>query len=52
MIKVKGVVGTIKEITILETKIETENGDILLVPNSAMTKTEIVKIKKKKKRKK
>jgi small conductance mechanosensitive channel len=52
LIKVKGVVGTVKEITLLETKIETESGDVLLVPNSALTKTEIVKINKTKKKRK
>lgn len=50
VIKVKGMQGKISEITIVETKIETKNGDLIFIPNSVITKTEIVKIKKDKKK--
>jgi len=45
-IKVKGMQGTISEITLIETKIKTKSGDIIFIPNSVITKTEIVKVKK------
>ena len=45
-IKVKGMQGNVTEITLLETKIETKSGDIILIPNSVITKTEIIKLKK------
>jgi small conductance mechanosensitive channel len=53
-IKVKGMQGRINEITLLETKIETKSGDIIFIPNSVLSKTEVtyVRTKKKGKRKK
>ena len=50
-ISVKGMEGEVKEITMIETKIETANKDVIFIPNSALTKTEIIKIKKPSKRK-
>lgn len=50
-IKVKGMQGKITGITLVETKIETKKGDIIFIPNSALTKTEIIKISKKKRKK-
>ena len=54
-IKVKGMQGKISEITLLETKIETKSGDIIFIPNSVLSRTEVtyvttkaVKRKKKK----
>lgn len=47
MIKVKGMKGIVQEITLVETKIETRTGDIIFIPNSAIYKTEITKVKKK-----
>ncbi|MBW3000025.1 mechanosensitive ion channel family protein [Candidatus Woesearchaeota archaeon] len=46
-IKVKGMEGEVIDITIIETKIETRDGDIVHIPNSALTKTEIIKVKRK-----
>lgn len=51
-IKVKGMSGKIKQITLLETKLETKNGDIILVPNSILHKTEVTYVTKKGKKKK
>jgi small conductance mechanosensitive channel len=47
-IKVKGMVGKIIQITLLETKIETKNGDIIFIPNSVLSKTEVTYITVKK----
>jgi small-conductance mechanosensitive channel len=47
-IKVKGMQGKIIEINLLETKIETRNGDIIFIPNSVLSKTEVTYIKAKK----
>lgn len=43
-IKVKGMQGTIIEINLLETKIETKSGDIIFIPNSVLSKTEVTHI--------
>lgn len=53
-IRVKGIEGTVKHINLVETKIETKEGDLVYIPNSALTKTEIIKVKRsqKKERKK
>lgn len=48
-IKVKGMKGVVKEITLVETKIETKTGDIIFIPNSVISKTEVIKLKNKKK---
>lgn len=44
-IKVKGMQGRITEITLLETKIETKNGDIIFIPNSVLNKTEVTYVR-------
>jgi len=44
-IKVKGMQGKIIEITLIETKIETKNGDIIFIPNSVLNKTEVTHIR-------
>lgn len=44
-IRVKGMEGKIIHINLVETKIETKEGDIVYIPNSALTKTEVVKVK-------
>ena len=49
-IKVKGMQGKIIEINLLETKIETKSGDIIFIPNSVLSKTEVTYITAKKKR--
>jgi small-conductance mechanosensitive channel len=51
-IKFKGIEGKITQINLLETKVETKNRDILFIPNSALTKTEVVKMEFKKRAKK
>lgn len=50
-IRVKGVEGKVTHITLVETKLETKEGDSVYLPNSAITKTEIVKVKKAKAKK-
>lgn len=47
-IKVKGMQGKIIKITLLETKMETKNGDIILIPNSILSKTEVTYVVAKK----
>jgi len=49
-IKVKGMQGKIIKITLLETKMETKNGDIILIPNSVLSKTEVVYVVAKKRK--
>ncbi|MBW2968432.1 mechanosensitive ion channel family protein [Candidatus Woesearchaeota archaeon] len=49
-IKVKGMTGVIIEINLLETKIETKNGDIIFIPNSVLSKTEVTHIRVDKKK--
>lgn len=48
-IKVKGMQGIITEINLLETKIETKGGDIIFIPNSVLSKTEVTHIRSAKK---
>ena len=50
-IKVKGMQGKIISITLIETKIETKDKDIIFIPNSVLTKTEIIKVHEKKEKK-
>ena len=45
-IKVKGMQGKIIKLSLVETKIETKDGDIIFIPNSVLTKTEVIKVKK------
>jgi len=47
-VKIRGIKGKVVHINLLETKLETKEGDSVYVPNSAITKTEIVKMKRKK----
>ncbi|MBT5021561.1 mechanosensitive ion channel [Candidatus Woesearchaeota archaeon] len=44
-IKVKGMQGKIIHISLVETKLETNEGDIIFVPNSVITRTSIIKVK-------
>jgi len=50
-IKVKGIQGKIVHINLVETKLETKDGDTVYIPNSAITKTEVLKVKERKKKK-
>lgn len=45
-IKVKNVEGEVVQFNLLEVRIRTEKGDEIVIPNSLLTKNEIVKIKK------
>jgi len=45
-IKVKGVKGKIMHISLTETKIKTKDNDTIFIPNVAMIKNEVVKLKK------
>jgi len=47
-IKINGIEGKIKEFDILETKVETENKDIIFIPNSIITRKILHKKKSKK----
>ncbi len=49
-LKIKGMAGKIIEMTLLEIKIETKNGDIIFIPNSALSKTEVTYVKTKKRK--
>lgn len=51
-IKVKGIEGTVTHINLIETKLKTKDGDIVYMPNSAITGTELTKVKKRPARKK
>ncbi|MFO8016695.1 MAG: mechanosensitive ion channel family protein [Candidatus Woesearchaeota archaeon] len=51
-IRVKGIEGEVAHINLVETKLETSEGDIVYLPNSAITRTEVVKLKKGQGRKK
>lgn len=46
IIRVKGVEGRIIEITLLETKLKTKEGDVVYLPNSIISKSEIIKLNK------
>lgn len=48
IIKVDNTTGKVIHINLVETKIETKQGDIVYIPNSLLTKKTVVKIKKKK----
>jgi len=50
-VKIKGMEGEILEVNLVETKLRTKEGDIIFIPNSAVTKTEIIKIKSKESKK-
>ncbi|MFQ5474982.1 MAG: mechanosensitive ion channel domain-containing protein [Candidatus Nanoarchaeia archaeon] len=50
VIKVKGMQGKVTDISLVETKIETKGKDTIFIPNSVLTKTEVVKVKKAKKK--
>lgn len=52
VIRVKGIEGTVKHINLVETKIETKEGDMVYIPNSALTKTEIIKVRHEQKKSK
>ena len=45
-IKVRGVKGKIIHINLVETRIQTKEGDIIYIPNSHLTKEEVIKLKK------
>lgn len=45
-IKVKGIKGKVTKINLLETEIETNNKEVIFIPNSNLTKFELVKEKK------
>ncbi len=47
VIKVKHIQGKIVDMGLVETKIKTKDGDIVIVPNAMITKSEIIKKKKK-----
>jgi len=51
VIKVKGMQGKIIKLSLVETKIETKDKDIIFIPNSVLTKTEVIKVSKKHKKK-
>jgi len=50
IIKVMGVKGEVVHINLVETKLKTGEGDIVYIPNSSMTKTGVIKMKKKSKK--
>jgi len=45
-IKVKGIEGKITHISLIETRVETKKKDIISIPNSILTKNEVIKLKK------
>ncbi|MFT4343381.1 MAG: mechanosensitive ion channel domain-containing protein [Candidatus Woesearchaeota archaeon] len=51
-IEVHGVAGKVVEVSLLETRLETKKGDIIIVPNANLTKNEIIKKKGSKKKSK
>jgi small conductance mechanosensitive channel len=44
IIRVKGIEGKVVHVNLVETKIETKEGDVVYIPNSALTKTEVIKV--------
>jgi small conductance mechanosensitive channel len=48
VIKVENTEGKVVHINLVETKIETDKGDIIYFPNSLLTKNKVIKLKKKK----
>lgn len=49
IIKIRGMEGKVVGMDLLETKVQTKDGDMIYIPNSALTKTEITKVKEAKK---
>ncbi len=47
IIKVDNTQGKVVHINLVETKIETKQGDIIYIPNSLLTKKKVIKLKKK-----
>lgn len=45
IIKIKGIKGRVIQINLLETKIETNNNEVIFIPNSNLTKFEVIKEK-------
>tara|TARA_Y100000031_G_C8148285_1_gene351079 strand:- start:203 stop:802 length:600 start_codon:yes stop_codon:yes gene_type:complete len=45
VVQVKGITGTVKDITLVETKLETKSGDVVYIPNGVIIKTEVIKLK-------
>ncbi|HII71397.1 TPA: mechanosensitive ion channel [Candidatus Woesearchaeota archaeon] len=52
VIKVKGMMGKITRITLVETKIQTKEGDMIFIPNSVLSKTEVIYVASKKTKRK
>jgi len=48
MISVKGMEGKVVHMDLLETEIKTSRGDSVYIPNSTLTKTEVIKLKTRK----
>lgn len=48
VIKIKNMQGRVIDINLIETKIQTKNKDIIHIPNSILTKNEVVKLSNKK----
>jgi small conductance mechanosensitive channel len=48
LIKINNIEGRVKTISIVETVVETKKGDTIYIPNSVLTKSEVVKIRRKK----
>ena len=48
IIRVRDLEGEVREINLLETRVKTVSGDILFVPNSYLTKNEVLRFKRKK----
>ncbi len=47
IIQVKNIEGKITEINLIETLVQTKHGDTIYIPNSVLTKSEVIKIKRK-----
>ncbi len=45
-IKVHSIEGIVEEVDLIETKVKTVDGDVILIPNSILTKNEVRKLKK------
>jgi len=44
-VRIKGVEGRVVTVTLIETKLQTKDGDMVHIPNSSITKSELVKLK-------